>query len=276
MEQFFRFVSKEYSTSIAGECKLQLALGSDSISYAVFYPLKNKFLIAAHQACDAGSLNQVLEDSGLLVGFKEVRISLSTPAGSFTFIPNLLFDETNLEAYLRLAGAVHLTELTPQVNALRFSQAKCVFGVKTDEQNELHRLFPGLKLYHSAASFVDGLIFHYRILEGKALFINQDKEHFELTILDGRRLVLYNRYATQSNTDVLYYSLLCCKNLDLDPKVTPLHLYGDQNPELINLLSRSFKTVQWGDIPANVQYPDELKPEHKRQLFSVFNLQVCE
>lgn len=58
------------------------------------------------------------------------------------------------------------------------------------------------------------------------MFVHVQKEHFEIVVVENRKLLFYNTFNYNTKEDFIYYILFTAEQLALDPETFPLYLLG--------------------------------------------------
>ena len=107
------------------------------------------------------------------------------------------------------------------------------------------------------------------------LFITQDK--IELIVTQNSKLVFQNYFNTDSETDILYYTLFCFEQLKIDPNINETYLFGEikKDDKKYTLLFEYIRNIQFGEISTSLNFSKELTEVSKHQNFSLFSQLLC-
>ncbi len=271
-----KLIDEGFDSKHAESYRLLVQIKPNSFAFTVFHPSKNTFLLLADHVFD-GQLSVDLFDNypELRLPYMGVKVSVETTTTCFTLIPELLFDSNELKTYLSVGNTLP-TDATLLHNTLRFSQAVCAYSIPESVKNTIDTVFPKASLYHHGTAFIDGLLFQHRNLSGKNAFINYTDNSFELVIVEDNRLQLYNRFAVQSVTDLLYYTLFALEQLQTPPETTGLILYGTIGNSELELVKKYIPNSSLGNTVPTVTFSKKMDDTTKREFYSLFSLQLCE
>lgn len=107
--------------------------------------------------------------------------------------------------------------------------------------------------------------------------LHVSEKEFQLAVLQGKQLLLYNRFAHAAHSDILYFTMAALEQLTILHADVQLTLYGDvgAHDDLHSLLSRYVSAVRFADRPAGMTYAYAFNEFPAHQLPFLFNLPLC-
>ncbi|MEZ4782000.1 MAG: DUF3822 family protein [Flavobacteriaceae bacterium] len=77
----------------------------------------------------------------------------------------------------------------------------------------------------------------YNNKDETTMYVNVTEQHFEIIVLKGNNLILYNTFEYSTKEDFIYYILFTAEQLELDPEAFPLVLIGNisENDNFYNI-----------------------------------------
>jgi len=154
-----------------------------------------------------------------------------------------------------------------------------VYGVPGELVKFFQRFFPGSSLHHTASALIESLLIDNKNRDEKeTVFTHVKKNSFDIAVLKGRKLLLFNTFTYQTKEDFAYFLIYVIEQLGLNPEKTGLELSGDVL-KISDIYDITFKYVRnvgfakrsrdyaysyvFDEIPAHFHYP-------------LINLQRCE
>ena len=107
------------------------------------------------------------------------------------------------------------------------------------------------------------------------VFANIEQYHFDvLAFNEEGSLLIMNRYEFKTQTDFIYFLLLCCKQLNFDPEKTELVLSGevDIQSKVYDVCYRYFRFISFIRKPENIHFAKALETFPKHLHFNLYNL----
>jgi hypothetical protein len=139
---------------------------------------------------------------------------------------------------------------------------------------KLKSLFPDCSIQHLAASFLSAS-FVSRTTIDDPLFMHISASHFDIVRFqtDGQ-LQLMNRFVYKSDSDMLYFLLLCCEKLQLDREAVHLILSGEieEQSAAYDLLYNYFRNVSFSKPGSELQFSKSFDEAAKYRHLELYNL----
>lgn len=215
--------------------------------------------------------------SFLTAGFwKNIRIGVKTH--KYTLVPSATFSEDSQSDYLAVNS-----ELKPTMESVYHDihdsiQAANVFAIDKKFVSWIEKTYQNkeIRILHQGSAFIEGVLQSYPENRDAEVFGMLDRGILHLIVVKNKQLQYYNQFATKKSEELLKYSMLVYKELELSQKVTPITLWGSFKADTSNLdlLKKYIKNVRIGDRPKKVSFKwhqlDDL-PDH--QYFDLFNIQ---
>jgi len=140
------------------------------------------------------------------------------------------------------------------------------------------RIFPGASLRSAAAVFVKGVLRKHSRFITRQVFINIHPGFFEITVIQGLRLVYLNAFRYSSPSDILYYVIFVLEQLGFTPSEEYVTLMGDisENSIIYNQLQMYCKSIRFIEQPEGLEYGQEFEKIIMHNHFILLNIPVCE
>ncbi len=172
-----------------------------------------------------------------------------------SFVPKSLFNESNLSDYLKYNVKILENDYI-NYDELKEHDMYNVYVPFTNVNNYLFEKFGDFEYKHFSTVLVETLINNAKKSDPKTIYVHIDSMHFEIIVLDQKKLVLYNTFQYLQKEDFIYYLLFTIEQLQLNPEETPTFLLGNvsEESELYKIAYRYIKNLKIGEA----YYPPKL------------------
>jgi len=139
-------------------------------------------------------------------------------------------------------------------------------------------IFPGSLLRNAAAVFVKGILHRYSLLIERQVFINIYPGFFEITLIQGQRLLYLNTFKYSAPSDVLYYVIFVLEQLGFVPSEEKVTLMGDidENSVIYTQLKMYCESLQFAGKPDDLKYGESFAGITFHKYFNLLNIPICE
>jgi len=216
---------------------------------------------------------EILEKDDILqIPAKKVRII--TTGRNSTILP---IDFTQPESLKKILNFNHPVDEMDEIHINKIgNDLSLVFTVHHYLSFMFSKYFEDAEYYSQATPMVNHAM--NKKLKQTEILIQVNKDFFDMVILVDGEFRLYNNFLYVNSTDMIYFILYACKQLNIDAKKTPFHFMGDfsgQNnlfTELLSYLPRSTKIHP-------IHITSETKYSHKvdaSRFYSLLSVHQCE
>lgn len=259
---------------------LSVQVEPGAVTLAVFDNLQGSYLaLEVHEfrnCNDFGALVPRLEklaDAHEWLGNRFKRTDVMIVTERSTLVPSALFDATKAESYIAFNHVIAENEEL-RTDLLRNLDARNLWLMPAELDRSLKRLFPGLRLCHYSTPLIESLLVANKNEEKKKVFAHIQQGHFEVIVLEGRRLLLYNTFRYKGSEDFLFYLLFVCEQLKLSPETLDLVLLGELTGDsaIAGLAKKYVRNVRFGERPLQASFGkafEVLPPFAHYNLFSL-------
>lgn len=139
-------------------------------------------------------------------------------------------------------------------------------------------IFPGSFLRNAAAIFVKGILRQHSQLIVRHVFINIHRGYFEITLIQGLRLLYLNAFRYSTSSDVLYYVIFVLEQLGFVPSEENVTLMGDisDNSIIFSQLKMYCGSLNFISKPVELEYGEAFKGIGLHQYFTLLTIPLCE
>ena len=276
-------IDETFSESLTSEYHLCLEVSMNGICYTIYHAQKNKYLLLEtftfHKVYNAvlllNEISSVVETHSFLrKNFKSISISLFS--SKFTLIPTALFDRALADKYLDFNSPVDEDE-SILIDELKNFDTQCVYAASKNLVDGLQQLFPSAKFLHVLSPLLESLASSFKNSSGKKVVIHLQQAHFEMVVMEEKKLVFANIFNYQSSEDFLYYTLFVCEQLKLNPENLELILLGEveKNSAIYSILNKYIRNIKFGSRPELFEYSYVFDTTSSHFYFNLFSQNLC-
>ncbi len=153
-----------------------------------------------------------------------------------TLVPKSLFDEDNLADYLKFNAKILSNDYITH-DELKQGDIVNVYVPYVNINNYLYDAFGDFEFNHFSTLLLNAIFSIHKGKEETTMYASISETHFEIVVVKGNSLILYNTFEYQTKEDFIYYILFASEQLELNPEEFPLVLVGNisENNELYNI-----------------------------------------
>ncbi|WP_170227017.1 DUF3822 family protein [Luteibaculum oceani] len=168
---------------------------------------------------------------GYRIGQNQVYIGISSRM--YTIVPRELYDPAKKGEYLiKNTGAKPIELGSVITSPVQILDSYIVFNISNTLDHFLNNHFPGMVLLHEKQSLVAAALSRPESSE-RQMVVNFSGNHFDIIVVDQRKVKFFNSFSLMSTEDVLYYLLFVTEKLGYDVKSLKIQLFG-KIPEQID------------------------------------------
>ena len=171
--------------------------------------------------------------------FRKILLLNHTPV--FTYIPNLLFEEKNKEAYMQflfttVSGRIlHQSLSKPEITILHV--------MPDDLYGFLQRSFPDAAIVHHTAATIAWCQAKCPLVDGNRMVIYRQPDGIDVLCFSRQQLLLSNHFRYESTDDAVYYALYIFKQLKFSQLYDYIYVAGVEE-ELQEKLKKYIQHVE--------------------------------
>lgn len=229
---------------------LLVKIGADTFSYAII-DNENKVIHAVYdeQECESGyeKLKERLKsDAYLKLPYQNVKVAANTQ--NIVFVPQELFNESEVALYTKFFADIDSQNVYVQPSSHQniqtiFSLAQSLEGVINENWNDSIRLQENAGLFELAHQITNN-----------SIFIDFTVGSFQLSYIEGGKIVFTQRYQFEDVEELTYYVLLIVNQLSIDAKHTDVKTCGiiHEGDDKWNMLNQYFNSVGLLEISSDL------------------------
>lgn len=262
-EQTYTYRDSTLNLNEAGNYTLLLQVNTQSFDYAI---VGHGTMLACETNCNIEELTKPDQlHQQLNADYKNVVIGL--PAKGFTFIPNQLFDDEHV------ADIAKLLDVKENENVLVQPLDADNYVVYKIDQQLVEKLtsFDVKDIVFAANGWLNAI--ERSGPSNGYLFLNFDAGQVEYAYYKGNKLRFYNKFEVNNIDELVYYTLLVSKELELQQQNSTLLVSGNITASDINYttLAQYYSSIRLNSIET-VELPDDMR---SHQILSLSALYLC-
>jgi hypothetical protein len=279
-------VDESLETRTASLCDLLVAINSGSIQLALkekksqrILALENfRFTDSKKEYNWTNMLEHVSGKSHLLRNYEFSKSVIGVFTPYYTCVPDALFKKGDERTYLEFNFGNSMSGQRLMSTQLDTLQVNVVFGVPEDLNREIQHLFEDPQIVHLSSTLLESTLLNSRTRQEKDMFLHVRKDHLDVLVMEGKNLLLINTYPCAGPEDILYFALMVCDQLGLDPDSLMVRLAGEAEKEsaIYKLLYRYFRNLQFAQAPATIKFTYNFGKKSLHPYISLFSLALCE
>lgn len=156
-------------------------------------------------------------------------------------------------------------------------QAYNSYVIPQELERCFNKHFPNHCCKHHSTVFIESLLQQFKLQENSTIYISVQNKHFEILVLEGRKLKFFNSYRYHTAEDLIYYLLFACEQLDLNPDQIPLVVTGEieEESEVYKLIYKYIRKISFVNRNPNYQYSFVFDSVPKHYYYKLLNLHLC-
>jgi len=223
-------------------------------------------------------LAMVYEDHEFLqAGFwQKIRVSVKNQY--FTLLPSSLFYKDQALQYLKMAS--HTLPDSFEVLYYRHPHSEIVnvFAEDHSVTDWFRQNYPArnVEFVHYTSALIEG-VFHTEPAPVRSVTVLVESSHLTIAVSNGRMLEYCNTFFYVSAQDFIYYVMLAFHELQLNPEVHKVTLYGEISPEsaIFEQLYLYIRNVAFGHRPGTLKFSYLFDEVYDHRYFDVYNIHLC-
>jgi hypothetical protein len=179
-------------------------------------------------------------------------------------VPKPLFDEQNAADYLKFNTKILKTDYITY-DELSVNESINVYVPLVNINNYIFERFGPFDYKHVSTVLVDTILQkESRLNDGNKMFVNVNTNHFEISIINNGKLLLYNTFEYQTKEDFIYFILFTIEQLKLDTETTPVYLSGriKNNDELYTIAYKYIRHIAFVEPNYKYKFTEQLNNKH--------------
>jgi hypothetical protein len=264
----------------ADDKELSVQISQNSFTYCInSVKEKNVLAFRSYKFTNAvlfedvlGQTESILEQDSLLsIPFSKTRFLYICRKS--TLVPDEFFEPELIKRFIDFNQPIDdLDEL--HFNNIYRIKSKLVFAIPTYLAAHIIEKFKNVEFYNQAMPLIDILGGLSNKSESFQIIINLNKEFFDVVIYQQSKLRLSNSFLYSNSTDLVYFILFVCKQLNIDLSSSIFYMLGECStmPDLVSELSGFIRNIKKPEIFQDLSTSIKLKNDFLMQYATLFKL----
>jgi hypothetical protein len=265
------------------QIELSIQAGLGSFSFCISTSSDNTIRAFRHYSFSNAVLqedilnhtNEILRKDELLrMPFKKTRVIFVSRKS--TLVPNEFFKPELLKKLLEFNQPVgELDEI--HFNAIDFCDAKHTFALPTYFAGMFADRFNKVTFYNQATPMLLLLNEIAREDTSHTVIINLNNEFFDIAVMQDKHLKFYNNFLYVNSTDLLYFILYVCQQLEINKEAANFYLTGEQRDkrDLVGEISGYLKNLRTIEQIRDIRFIAALQKIDQSRFATLLNLVKC-
>jgi len=196
--------------------------------------------------------------------------------GHGTFIPESLFEKSDINHYLNLTSKVEPNNASLYTKQ-NFSNCYSIFQINKSLYEILQHNFNSLKLKHISSLLADYFL-HVSQGNNAQLFTTIKSRSFHIMFIHNQKFIFYNKFKFEHEDEFLYHFLNSIKVLELNPQKTALYINSnlEKDHSLFKTLKKHISHFEFMKRPSNFLYKNEIMEIADQKNHHLFGQIICE
>lgn len=214
--------------------KLSIQVSLSGLSFCVIDTITNKILVhnsivfKQNEVIDGQLWNAFVDNSLLSKAYDEIIVLHDNNIN--TFVPKPLFDADNIASYLQYNVKVFETDFFA-VDEISTYEINNIYVPFVNINNFLLDQFESFTYKNTNSILVQKILDKSKNIEEKHIFVHVQESHFEIIVVKNQELLLFNSFEYKTPEDFIYYILFTFEQLQLNPEIIPISLFGTISKE---------------------------------------------
>lgn len=164
-----------------------------------------------------------------------------------TVVPKPLFKEDCLADYLKFNSKILKSDFIA-FDAIDSNDTVNIYVPYVNINNFIYDKFGSFTYKHFSTILIERILFIEKNTDSTKVYVNVNKTHFEIIVVEKGKLILYNTFEYSTKEDFIYYILFTAEQLKLNPETLHLILVGNINKddEFYNITYKYVRNISFG------------------------------
>ena len=259
------------------DLKLILYLDRNTFSYTIFNTQNNCFEHIQSHLINNNTEDQIRHtiESDINLDSQYTQTLCVIDSDASTFIPEALFDKTNVDNYLHFVSDLNENDETKYVKQ-QFADCYSIFTINKDLLACIESKFESIKLKSTASLIVDYALSFTQLHENQIL-TQVNKEHFHITLIQNGEFIFYNKFNFETTTDFIYYFMNCMQNLSVPANNRKISIISDlDQDDLLFEKLKKYTQIVFVKRPEKFLYNNAIIEKSTHKNHNLFSQLICE
>lgn len=278
------FLDETLDINITRSYHLSIQIDLNGFSFCILDTIRNKYVALKYYSFapdseDPGKqIRNIFEkDEFLNQEFKGSKLICTSKKS--TLIPDPLFNKNNPEDYFSFNHSLNDSEDQILYNRVKNAEAYVVFAVPGFLTSLVQDYLPSIKIFHQSTPLIENIFLNRRNKKDQVtVYMNVAKDMFDIVVIDGKKLNLYNCFSFQDENDLIYFTLYIFEQLKLDPEKTEIMLSGNITKTMkhYEILKKYIRHIRFDTPNTQFTYSYTFNEVPSHTFLNLLNLYTCE
>ncbi|WP_405299880.1 DUF3822 family protein [Kordia sp.] len=213
--------------------RLSIQVSLNGFSFCILHTIDNEIIALRHfqfeEVTNPLQLEKeivaIFEQEALLLNQPFETVTVSHINTLSTFVPKPLFSDKNLADYLKYNNKI-LSNDYMTFDVIANNDMVNVYIPYVNINNLFFEKYGAFHYKHFATILVENIFQLATTSEEAVLYVHIQKEHFQIVVIEQKKLLFYNSFEYTSSEDFIYYLLFTVEQLKLNTNTLQLYFLG--------------------------------------------------
>jgi len=219
--------------------------------------------------------NHLKQEDSAQLAYK--RVDIAVASHKITVVPTEFSAEDSLSVIM---PAAHVVVSGEEIISEKVYDSGPVVAILIPDyiREQCATIYPGSFLHVGATMFVKGVMQATLPSGARQVFINLYSSYFEISVIQGSRLLYLNAFRYAAPSDVLYFVIFVLEQLGFVPSEEKVILMGDISVEspVFEQLKMYCASLDLSGRPSFIQSGNSFSGIEAYRYFTLMNLPSCE
>ncbi|OUR91783.1 hypothetical protein A9Q87_08220 [Flavobacteriales bacterium 34_180_T64] len=189
-----------------------------------------------------------------------------------SIVPKLLFNEQNSADYLKFNAKILKTDYITH-DQIEINDSVNVYVPLVNINNYIFDKFGAFEFKHASTILIETLLKTELSAKESRFYINVEKNHLEIILIENGALIFYNAFEYDSVEDFIYYILFTLEQLHLDQEHLKVVLTGSihKNDANYKILYKYIRHIEFIQPIKTFKYASNIEPFSNYNHFIILN-----
>lgn len=285
IKPYIRLIDKSFKESETKNYVLSMQISLHGLIFSLFSEEKNKFVgLEAYTFDNIESPNKIPLQLDLILNerpwfaFPYKKVFVLYQNSHSTLIPSVLFEEDKKGLYLGFNQALQ-DDSRIVYDELKNTSASNIYYLPNSVVEKLKKIWPNSIIKHSSSILIESLMRNFKNkTDQKTLFVNINKNSFDIVNLRSNKLFYFNNFEYQSKEDFIYFLLSTIEHINLNPEDVKIVLMGEikKGMEIYEMIYQYIRNFSFIEKNQNFAYSFVLEDIQSHVNYLIQNSVQCE
>jgi hypothetical protein len=233
---------KSFSNDSLDNYHLSIELSPRSLTYSIIEPNKRRcMLLSSSLYTNQEDLSNIFTKDNYL---SEIFLSKSIALVNYpnTLVPEKVFNENDKEKLFSLNHNLDETILTDNIKNNNIIN---LYSIPKSLHQTIKNIIPDAKISSQSSILINSFLSNNNNIKKLNLYIKDDFVHILIT--NNNQLIFQNKFEFTSKEDLLFYTLFCIQENNLDNEKINTEIYGDIKKEEYQILYEYIRNINYGN-----------------------------